>query len=257
MIIDTHCHLYDAAFDADRQEVVQRARAVGVAKAILPGIDRSCHEALIRCVQEFPDFCLPAVGLHPTSVAANYREELDFVEQQLALQPFVAVGEIGVDGYWSREFMALQKQAFETQLHWAAARKLPVIIHHRDAFNELFDVLMACRQLNLKGVLHAYSGSYEQYVQLQKCGDFKIGIGGVLTFKNAGLAQLVQKVPSSALLLETDAPWLSPVPHRGKRNESSYLQLVVSTLAALLGLPVDEISRITYQNAKNLFIFED
>jgi hydrolase, TatD family len=257
MLIDTHCHLYDSDFDLDRREVVARARAVGVAKAILPGIDRSCHEALMRCVQEFPDFCLPAVGLHPTSVAANYQEELDFVEQQLAAQPFVAIGEIGVDGYWSREFMSQQKQAFETQLHGAAAHKLPVIIHHRDAFNELYDVLKACRQLNLKGVLHAYSGSYEQYVQLQKCGDFKIGIGGVLTFKNAGLAQVVQKVPTSALLLETDAPWLSPVPHRGKRNESSYLPLITSMLATLLALSVDEISHITSQNAKNLFIFED
>ena len=256
MLLDTHCHLYDAAFDADRQEVVQRAQAVGVAKAILPGIDRSCHEALMRCVQQFPDFCLPAVGLHPTSVAANYQEELDFVEQQLNTQSFIAVGEIGVDGYWSREFMPQQKQAFALQLQWAAARQLPVIIHHRDAFDELYDVLKACRQLGLRGVLHAYSGSYEQYMQLQKCGDFKIGIGGVLTFKNAGLAQVVQKLPLSTLLLETDAPWLSPVPHRGQRNESAYLSLVVERLAGLLSRSVEEISCLSTQNAKNLFTFE-
>ena len=253
MLIDTHCHLYADSFNSDRNEVITRALNAGVTCAILPGIDRENHPALINTVKAFPHFCQPAIGLHPTSVAADFEQELDFMELQLKTAPFVAIGEIGIDGYWSREFIQEQRSAFERQLEWAAAYRLPVIIHSRNSFDELFEILYLRRNLGVRGVFHAFSGSYEQFKQIQKCGDFKIGIGGVVTYKNAGLAQTVAQIDPSYLLLETDAPWLTPAPYRGQRNESSYLIYVVQKLSELLGMSVEEIASITTQNACNLF----
>jgi len=253
MIIDTHCHLYTDAFDPDRQEVVERALQAGVCQAILPGIDKESHPALMRTVKEFPQFCAPAIGLHPTSVSHDYQEELDFIEEQLKTEKFVAIGEIGMDGYWSKEFLAQQRDAFERQLEWASFYQLPVIIHSRNSFDELFEILYRRRNLNVRGVFHAFSGSYEQCKQLQKCGDFKIGIGGVVTFKNAGLAETVTKVDASHIIVETDAPWLTPVPHRGERNESSYLVHVVQKISELQHRPYDEVAEMTTKNACTLF----
>ena len=266
MLIDTHCHLYTDAFDIDRKEAVERAIQAGVRYAILPGIDKENHTALMRTVQEFPHFCLPAVGLHPTSVSLNYREELEFIEQMVMhlagagghtgpplRTPFVAVGEIGIDGYWSKEFMAQQRDAFERQLEWAAACQLPVIIHNRNGFDELFEILYRRRDLNLSGVFHAFSGSYEQFKQIQKCGAYKIGIGGVITYKNSGLAQTLPKIDLSYVVLETDAPWLTPVPHRGKRNESSYLPWIAQKVSEVLGISIEKVAETTTQNACDLF----
>jgi TatD DNase family protein len=253
MIIDTHCHLYANAFDLDRGEVVERAIRAGVGQAILPGIDRENHPALMHTVQEFPHFCRPAIGLHPTSVDAGYEQELNFIEQQLKETSFVAIGEIGIDGYWSREYMKQQREAFECQLEWAAIYRLPVIIHSRNSFDELFEILYRRRSLNITGVFHAFSGSYEQCRQLQKCGDFKIGIGGVVTYKNAGLAETVAKVDPSSLILETDSPWLTPAPHRGQRNESSYLLFITQRISELLKKSFEEVAAITTQNACDLF----
>ena len=253
MMIDTHCHLYTNAFDADRAEVVNRAIEAGVHKAILPGIDKENHPALMRTVEQFPHFCLPAIGLHPTSVDSNYEQELNFIEQQLKENTFIAIGEIGIDGYWSKEFLKEQRDAFERQLEWAARYRLPVIIHSRNSFDELFEILYRRRTLNLRGVFHAFSGSYEQYKQLQKCGNFKIGIGGVVTYKNAGLAETVAKIDPAHIIVETDAPWLTPVPHRGARNESCYLILIIQRLSELLQKSTDELAAITTQNACDLF----
>ncbi|MCL2502342.1 MAG: TatD family hydrolase [Bacteroidales bacterium] len=253
MLIDTHCHLYADAFDSDRKSVVERAIQAGVQRVILPGIDKKHHPALMRTLGAFPEFCLPAIGLHPTSVDAGYKVELEFVAQQLKEAKYTAIGEIGIDGYWSREFMAQQREAFEQQIEWAAAYDLPVIIHSRNSFDELFEILYRRRSLHLRGVFHAFSGSYEQFKQLQKCGDFSIGIGGVLTYKNAGLAQTVAKIAPSFLLLETDAPWLAPVPHRGQRNESAHLIFIALRLSELLEKPFEEIASITTQNACRLF----
>jgi len=253
MLIDTHCHLYADAFDSDRKAVVERAIHAGVQQVILPSIDKQNHPHLLAALSDYPDFCLPAIGLHPTSVGADYKVELEFVELQLKEAKYRAIGEIGIDGYWSREFMVQQREAFEQQIEWAAAFDLPVLIHSRNSFDELFEILYRRRCLNIRGVFHAFSGSYEQFKQLQKCGDFKIGIGGVVTYKNAGLAQTVTKIDPSFLLLETDAPWLTPAPHRGKRNESAYLIFIVQRLSELLEKSFEEIASVTTQNACRLF----
>ena len=253
MLIDTHCHIYADAFDADRKEVVARAIQAGVRQVILPGIDKANHPALLQTAADFPDFCLPAIGLHPTSVPLDYTIELDFIEQQLKERSFVAMGEIGIDGYWSMEYRKQQCEVFEQQLEWAAAFDLPAIIHSRNAFDQLYEILYRRRSLNISGVFHAFSGSYEQFKQLQKCGNFSIGIGGVVTYKNAGLAQTVAQIDPSFLLLETDAPWLTPVPHRGQRNESAYLSLIAQRLSDILHKPFEEIAFITTQNACALF----
>jgi len=254
-MIDTHSHLYTSSFDPDRPQAVARAIEAGVRAIILPGIDQANHPALMETATAYPNFCLPAIVLHPTSVDANFAQELTFIEQQLATAAihFVAIGEIGIDAYWSKEFMAQQREAFERQLEWAARYHLPVIIHSRNSFDELYDILYRRRDLNIKGVFHAFSGSYEQYKQLQKCGDFKIGIGGVVTYKNAGLCETVTKIDPSSILLETDSPWLTPAPHRGKRNESSYLIFIVQKLSELLHKPFEELAHITTQNASTLF----
>jgi TatD DNase family protein len=253
MMIDTHCHLYTDAFDSDRSNTVVRAMEAGVCAIILPGIDKANHAALMHTASSYPSLCLPAIGLHPTSVSSDYGLELDFVEQQLKEKTFVAVGEIGIDGYWSNEFMKEQRDAFVRQLERAAWYRLPVIIHSRNAFDELFEILYSRRNLQVQGVFHAFSGSYEQFKQLQKCGDYKIGIGGVVTYKNAGLAETVSKIDPSFLVLETDAPWLTPAPHRGSRNESAYLIPIAQKLSELLKLSFEEVAAVTTQNACHLF----
>ena len=260
MLIDTHCHLYTSAFDSDREEVVNRAIQAGIKKVILPGIDKENHTALMDTVTSFPHFCLPAIGLHPTSVTLDYEMELEFVERELTVHqqisdvpPYIAIGEIGIDGYWSKEYMKQQREAFERQLEWAALYRLPVIIHCRNSFDELYEILYNKRNLNITGVFHAFSGSYQQWAQLRKCGDFKIGIGGVVTYKNAGLSETVTRIDPSHFILETDSPWLTPVPHRGKRNESGYLTLIVQRLSQLLKRSFEEIAEITTQNACSLF----
>ena len=258
MLIDTHSHLYTDAFDLDRNQAIARASEAGVRAIILPGIDKANHPALMQTATAFPHLCLPTIGLHPTSVDPGYQQELDHIEKQLCefrnnRQQYVAVGEIGIDGYWSREFLKQQREAFERQLEWAASYSLPVIIHSRNSFDELYEVLYRRRDLNTRGVFHAFSGSYEQFRQIQKCGDFKIGIGGVVTYKNSGLAETITKINPSFLLLETDSPWLPPVPHRGKRNESSYLVFIVQKLSELLHKPFEDIAEITTQNTCTLF----
>lgn len=258
MLIDTHSHLYTDSFDSDRDEAVARALESGVRAIILPGIDQSHHTALMQTAAAYPNFCLPAIGLHPTSVDSNYKQELTSIEKALEaaqsnLSPYIAIGEIGIDGYWSKEYLNQQREAFERQIEWAALYRLPVIIHSRNSFDDLYEILYRRRDLNISGVFHAFSGSYEQFKQLQKCGNFRVGIGGVVTYKNAGLAEAVTKIGLTFLLLETDSPWLTPVPFRGKRNESSYLIYIVQKLSELLHKSFEEVSDITTQNALTLF----
>lgn len=254
MIIDTHAHLFDEAFDPDRSEVLERARKSGVSGIILPGIDSESHERLIQCYRDYPQIMYPSMGLHPTSVNSSYLNELSMVRHYLddPAIPWVAVGEIGLDYYWSTAYKKEQQEAFSIQLHWASERQLPVIIHCREAMGDVLQV-MASESLPLKGVFHAYSGSFESYQQILKLGDFKLGIGGVLTYKNAHLPELLQKVPIQDIVLETDAPYLSPVPFRGKRNESAYLVHIVQQLSEIYTLTIDQIQRITTQNACKIF----
>ena len=212
MLTDTHCHLYDEAFRPDFESVLSRAREAGVTACVMPGIDRSCHQALLEVADALPDFAFPCIGLHPTSVAENWQEELDFVKEHLGDRRWYAVGEIGLDAYWSKDFIKEQMRVLEEQVSMAAAAGLPVIIHLREATEDFFRVLEDLRGVDFRGVMHAYSGSYEVYRRLLGYADFKFGIGGVVTYKNAGIAAALEKMSLDDIVLETDCPWLTPVP---------------------------------------------
>lgn len=258
--IDTHTHLYDEAFDSDLDETIDRIKEAGVAKLIFPGIDIENFERQSRVAALYPGFIYEAIGLHPTSVGANWREELEFVKNKLkerngngGEKGYVAVGEIGIDGYWSKEFIEEQKIVFREQAILAREYRLPVIVHVRDAIEQVFEVLEDLGYNDISGVFHAFSGSYETYCRLKKYGDIKIGIGGVVTYKNAGVAKVIENVPLSDILLETDAPWLTPVPYRGKRNESTYIPVIAEKIAQIKRCSLEEVANATTSNAKKMF----
>ncbi len=253
MLTDTHCHLYDEAFREDFPEVLARAREAGVTACVLPGIDRSCHDALLAVADALPDFAFPCIGLHPTSVGENWQEELDFVKTHLADRRWHAIGEIGLDAYWSKEFRKEQMRVLEEQVVLASRAGLPVIIHLRDATEDFLRVLEDLRGVDFRGVMHAWTGSYELYRRLLTLADFKFGIGGVVTFKNAGVAATVERMSLDDILLETDCPWLTPAPYRGKRNEPSYVRLVAEKVAQIKGLPLGEVAAATTSRARKLF----
>lgn len=251
--IDTHIHLYDAEFEKDLSGVMERAAALGISRFILPAIDKSCHGQMMEFARHFPGKAFPAIGLHPTSVKEDWEEELSFVFDNIDSDKFYAVGEIGLDGYWSKEFINEQATVFEKQIELAVSRNLPVIIHARSASEEIFKVLERTKHLGVSGVFHAFSGSYESFQRISNLGNFKIGIGGVITFKNASLAKVAEKIDLSNIILETDAPWLAPVPFRGKRNEPSYISLIAQKLAEVKGCSIEEVAERTTENAVKLF----
>ena len=250
--IDTHSHIYDEAFDSDRDEAVERAAQAGVTTLIMPGISSAEHGRMTECADRY-EGALPCIGLHPTDVAGNWREELAFVREHLSDRRFYAIGEIGLDYYWSREFADEQKLAFAEQLEIASANGLPVQIHSRNATDAIFEVLEDVKGLELKGIFHAFSGSYETYKRCLGYGDFKFGIGGVCTYKKAGIAEVIPRMSMQDIVLETDCPWLTPVPHRGERNESSYIPLIAAKVAALREIPVGEVASQTTSTARKLF----
>lgn len=254
-MIDTHTHLYDEAFDEDFTSVVSRATGAGVQKFILPGIDSSVAQRMIRCKELLGDKGEIAWGLHPTSVDSRWKEELSFVEKQLSAGENVAIGEIGLDCYWSKEYLAEQKEAFLIQMRWANELDLPVIIHIRDAHDHLFECMDTLSKENAlpKGVFHAFSGSIETYHRIKKYGDYKVGIGGVVTYKKASISSVLEEIPIEDILLETDSPWLTPTPFRGKRNEPSYLIYIAEKIGEIKQLPVELIKERTTQNGKKLF----
>lgn len=254
-LIDTHLHLYDEAFDADREEVVERMRQAGVVKCIMPAIDKDSFGRQSSVSSAYRNFLWQAIGLHPTSVNENWEDELQFVRDELEKRRdnYVAIGEIGLDGYWSKDFMEEQKTVFKEQLLLAKEYSLPVIIHLREATEELFEVLDSPGAAPLRGVFHAFSGSAESYRRLKKYGDIKFGIGGVVTYKNAGVAVSLKSMPLEDLLLETDAPWLSPVPFRGKRNESSHLVEIAAKIAQIKEVAIEEVAETTSMNAERMF----
>ncbi len=251
--IDTHAHLYDEAFSDDILQVIQRMEEAGVSHCILPGIDISVYDAMISLSGSRPDLFSPCIGLHPTSVGENWERELAFVKEHASERCFAAIGEIGIDKYWSTDYLGQQMRVFAEQLELAAELDLPVIIHLRNSTEEIFKVFSEVRGIPLKGVFHAFSGSYETYQRILRHGDFKIGIGGVSTYKNAGLAVTLEKVSIDDIVLETDSPWLTPVPFRGKRNESSYLIHIAANIAAIQGIPMETVATITTNNARKLF----
>lgn len=256
-MIDTHSHIYAEEFDADRVEALERAWSAGVERLILPDIDSESRARMLDLAKEYPTRCLPTAGLHPTSVNDNprWQEELDMVERLLR-EPSMrlyAVGEIGLDLYWSSDFYAIQREVLHAQLELALAYDLPVIIHTRSAYKEMLDAIATYRGRGLRGVFHAYADSVDTANKLASLGDFVFGIGGVVTFKNSGLDRVVSELPTELLLLETDCPYLTPVPHRGKRNESSYVEFVCRKIADLHGISVERVDQITTATAKQIF----
>lgn len=254
-LIDTHIHLYDNSFDLDFSQVIDRAKKTGISKVILPGIDSTYHHKMIDTANKLAGFAYVCSGLHPTSVKENWKDELDFVIEDSCKNNYIAIGEIGIDAYWSKEFIEQQIIVFEEQLKAASIMGLPVIIHSRDATSIIIESLARCKHLNLRGVFHAFSGSYETYKEILKLGNFKVGIGGVVTFKNSKLQEVVEKIDLDNILLETDAPWLTPAPYRGKRNEPAYLEFIASKIAEIKNVSQDEVAMRTTENAKKLFTF--
>ncbi len=251
-LVDTHSHLYSEEFSADIAEVMIRAKTEGVSKIYLPAIDSTATDAMLRLEAAYPDHCVAMMGLHPCYVKENYLEELELVKQWLSRRKFAAVGEIGLDYYWDRSFDQQQKEAFAFQMDLALEHELPIVIHSRDSMDDSIEMVGTRSQAGIRGVFHCFSGTYDQASKIIDMG-FYLGIGGVLTYKKSGLAEVVEKLPMSAIVLETDAPYLSPVPFRGKRNESAYLKHVLSRLAEIKRLPEAEIAAITTANAEELF----
>ena len=249
---DTHTHLYDEAFAGEEDLAVERAVAAGVTRMILPDIDSQTRLEMFSLADRHEGVLFPSLGLHPTSVDARWQEEMMLMERHLERKIW-AVGEIGMDCYWSREFVKEQEEVFRTQLEMASRLSLPVIIHSRESTELILNVLKDCRHLDLRGVFHAFSGSIETFRELQRLGDWYVGIGGVLTYKKASIAETVREIPMERILLETDSPYLTPVPFRGKRNESAYIPHIASRLAELTGRTVEETAEITTDNAQKLF----
>lgn len=258
MYIDTHSHLYAEEFDADRDQTVLRARQAGVKQMLLPAIDSESHGRMLETYERYVDCCRPMMGLHPTSVNDNprWREELALVGKYLQSPPtggFCAIGEIGLDFYWSADFRAEQTEVFRTQIEWALQYDLPVVIHTRNASAEMAEVIDSFRGRGLRGVFHAFSDSVENYRLLRECGDFLFGIGGVVTFKKSPLADVVRQMNLDDLLLETDCPYLTPVPHRGERNESGYIPYICNKIAELTAATPEEVAQRTTRNAERMF----
>lgn len=254
-MIDTHCHLYDQAYDTDRQQAVLNAIQAGVDLMLLPAIDSQSHLAQEALASQYPQYFRQMMGLHPTSVNSNFQTELDIVKQKLFQHPntYVAIGEIGLDLYWDKTFYEQQRMVLITQMQWAQQLNLPVCLHVRKAYNELFGILRDMNQPQYRGVMHCFGGSIQEALKAIDLG-FHIGIGGVVTFKNATLAQVAQAIPLDRIVLETDAPYLAPVPHRGHRNESAYIPIIAAKIAELRGITTEEVAQITTMAAKELFL---
>lgn len=252
MFIDTHTHLYSDKFSADRDEVMQRARNAGVELALLPAIDRSSHAAMLELERQYPDFCLAMIGLHPVSVKENYEEELALVESELKRRDWIAIGEIGMDLYWDKSFRREQEDAFLRQCGWAISYDLPIAIHARESIDELLALIEGVGNERLRGVFHCFTGDARQAERAIELGFF-LGIGGVVTFKNGGLDKVMPNVDRDRVILETDAPYLAPVPYRGKRNETAYVAEVAKRVADLWNISSAEVGQITSQNAAQLF----
>jgi len=254
-LIDTHTHLYLPEFDTDRDEVVNRAVGDGISKMLMPNIDIQSVDQMLSVVTRYPGICYPMTGLHPTSVKKDYLTQLDKLETIALNHKFVAVGEIGIDLFWDKTFLKEQLISFRRQIAFASDKVLPVVIHSRDAFPEVFSVLEEFKGKVLKGVFHAFSGSIKDAERAISMG-FKLGIGGIVTFKNSGLDKIVKEIGPENLILETDSPYLAPVPYRGKRNESSYICIINRKLAEIFGMSEEETGSITFLNSTLLFNLE-
>jgi TatD DNase family protein len=258
MFFDTHAHLYSEQFKEDQDAMIQRAISAGVERFYLPNIDLESIEGMLDLEKKYPEACFPMMGLHPCSVEANWEEVLTKMKTLIDERKFVAIGEIGIDLYWDKSTLDIQRECFIKQIHWAIEKNIPIVIHCRDAFDEIYEVLsspefQAWIQSNaIKGIFHCFSGTVEQANQVIALG-FKLGIGGVVTYKNSGLDKVLEQIDVAHLVLETDAPYLTPVPHRGKRNESSYISHILFKVAEIKKMMPAKVAEITTKNAEIIF----
>ncbi|HKJ49772.1 MAG TPA: TatD family hydrolase [Christiangramia sp.] len=252
IITDTHTHLYSDAFDEDRKQAIQTAIDNNIERFFIPAIDSETTQSMYELEKTFPDNVFLMMGLHPTHVKENFEEELKHVEEELDKRKFYAVGEIGIDLYWDKSTLDIQKQAFKSQIQFAKDRELPIVIHCRDAFDEIFEVLEEVKDDKLFGIFHCFTGNLEQAKQALSY-NMKLGIGGVVTFKNGGVDKFINQIPLEEIVLETDSPYLAPTPYRGKRNDPVYILKVAEKLSALYDLPIEEVAEITTKNSKEVF----
>jgi len=252
MITDTHTHLYSSQFKEDQSAMIQRAKDAGVSRFFIPAIDSSYTESMMKLEKNFPKDVFLMMGLHPTSVKENYLEELAHVKEWIDKKKFFAIGEIGIDLYWDKSFLAQQQEAFRTQIKWAKEKTLPIVIHCRDAFDEIFEILEQEKGDSLRGIFHCFTGTKEQAEKAINY-NMKLGIGGVATFKNGKIDRFLNEINLKHIVLETDAPYLAPTPFRGKRNESAYITNVIDKLVEIYKVPFEEIVATTTQNSKAVF----
>jgi len=255
LLIDTHTHLYLEQFDNDRDQVIKSAIDQGIKHMLLPNIDQASFTAMQQLHQKYPENCLPMIGLHPTSVQENYLDELELVAHELEKGGYYGVGEIGIDLYWDKTFRQQQQFVFRKQLKLAKQYKLPVSIHTRDAFDEIYQIVSEEKTADLKGVFHCFTGTKEQADKIIAL-DFLLGIGGVVTFKNSNLGEVLKDISLQSMVLETDAPFLAPSPYRGKRNESAYTYYIAKKLAEIKNTTIQEVAGITSENAISMFNLE-
>ena len=252
MFVDTHTHLYAKEFDLDRVQLIEKAISSGITKFYLPNIDSSSIEPMLTLEQQFPNHFDAMMGLHPCHVNASVQNELTTVEEWLKKRKFIGIGEIGIDLYWDKTFFNEQQQAFKTQIEWALNYNYPIVIHCREAFDEIFTILSSYKKLP-KAIFHCFSGNAEQAAKIINLGNFKLGIGGVVTFKNSGLDKVVEQIDLEHLVLETDAPYLAPSPYRGKRNEPVYLLDIAKKIAQLKNTSLETVADMTAKNANFIF----
>ena len=254
--IDTHTHIFASEFNHDRKQAIERAKSVGVKYMVMPNIDSSSIDSLLKVSAEYENFCLPTMGLHPTSVKNNFEQELSVVESHLINSKFYGVGEIGIDLYWDKTHFEEQKVAFRYQLKLAKKLELPVIIHSRNSFAEIFEIVDQENNSDLRGVFHSFTGTLSDYNHIVNYGGFMVGIGGVVTYKNGGVDKILKSMNLDHILLETDSPYLSPVPQRGKRNESANIIFIAKRVAEILEIDIEQVADVTTKNANSLFSFQ-
>ncbi|MEI6487323.1 MAG: TatD family hydrolase [Bacteroidota bacterium] len=253
ILTDTHTHLYSKEFDDDRTMLVEKAIQAGVSRLFIPNVDSESIPGMFQVVKQFPENCFPMIGLHPCSVNAHYQQELQVMDYWLIKRSFVAIGEIGIDLYWDKTYFTHQLDAFRMQIQLAQKHHLPYIIHCRNAFDEVMQVVRQHHTICSRAIFHCFSGSPAQAQEVVEAGNFKLGIGGVVTFKNSGLDKVVEAIDLKHLVLETDAPYLAPMPHRGKRNEPNYLLLIAQKVAEIKNISVEEVAAVTTKNSIDVF----
>lgn len=253
ILTDTHTHLYADQFDEDKDEVMKACFEEGITRLFLPNIDKDSVDEMIQLAKKYPDHCFPMIGIHPCSVNDQWREELEQYKSLSMNNTFYAIGEIGIDLYWDKSTLGIQQEAFEAQIQWAKELNLPIVIHARDAFDEIFALLEKHNDEQLRGIFHCFTGNLEQAKTILNYGGFKLGIGGVVTFKNSGLDKVVKEIALEHLVLETDSPYLAPHPNRGKRNESTYLKLIAEKVAEIHEVSIEKVAEITTKNSRDVF----